>query len=444
MSTETVSKQQVSALTQLLQLRPGLTEQSDVLESIRDRAEAWVRELAIPTTRDEAWRFTDLSPLFDVEFHAAPFVELSESQIETCKLPEAPNSRLVFVNGVYAKSLSDVRALPDGVFAGSIAELPDDRKAQLGQYLAQQPGYEEVFTALNTASLQDVSIVWVPRGKIVETPLQVMFVAAARAKASIVQPRCLVVAETNSSLTLIEEYIVTTEGCPDSGGIPYFSNAVTEVWLHENAEVNHARLQRDNGTAFHIGKTAVTQARNSRYRCTALTLGAKLSRHNLEVFHVGEGTDTNLNGLTLIGKTQVADTHSTIVHNHPNGTTNQLHKCIVDHKAHAVFNGRIVVPQAAQMTNANQLNRNLLLSPKARVNTKPQLEIVADNVKCSHGATVSQLEADEVFYLQSRGLDKATSENLLVDAFAAEILQDVPVASLQKTMAQCVACRVEL
>ncbi|WP_017662633.1 Fe-S cluster assembly protein SufD [Baaleninema simplex] len=444
MSPETITKQQVSSLTQLLNLREPLATEVTALKTLRDRSEAWVRELAIPTTRDEEWRFTDLSPLLNVEFNTAPSVDVKQSRIETCLLPEAPQSRLVFVNGAYTESLSDVRALPEGVWAGNVSALPPEKQEQLGDYLARHPNHGEVFTALNSASFTDLAIVWVPRGKIVETPLQLMFVASPTDKAMLTQPRCLVVAESNSSLTLVEEYIATTEGCPDSQGVAYFNNAVTEVWLHENADVNHVRLERDNGSAFHIGTTAVTQARDSRYRFHALTLGAQLSRHNIEVHQIGEGTTTTLNGLTLIGKTQTADTHSTVAYNYPNGTANQLHKCIVGDKAHAVFNGRIVVPQAAQMTNASQLNRNLLLSPKARVNTKPQLEIVADNVKCSHGATVSQLEADEVFYLQSRGLDKTTSENLLVDAFAAEILQEVPLESLRKAIAQCVACRVEL
>jgi Fe-S cluster assembly protein SufD len=218
----------------------------------------------------------------------------------------------------------------------------------------------------------------------------------------------------------------------------YFSNAVTEIFVEQNAGVSHTRVQREGKAAFHIGKSAIAQARDSRYTCNAISLGAKLSRHNLEVLQTGEQTETTLNGLTVIAGEQLADTHSLIAYTKPYGTSNQLHKCIVADKGHAVFNGKVFVPQAAQLTNAGQLNRNLLLSPKARVDTKPQLEITADNVKCSHGATVGQLEADEVFYLQSRGLNQADARKLLIDAFAAEILNQLPVASLSQQLSKLV------
>jgi Fe-S cluster assembly protein SufD len=248
-----------------------------------------------------------------------------------------------------------------------------------------------------------------------------------------------VVAEAGSSVELVEEY--KRHGCTQAAEGVYFTNAVTEIVLEENAQVNHTRLEEESKEAFHIGKSAIAQARYSRYTCNAISLGAKLSRHHLEVFQTGEGTETTLNGLVLISGEQLADTHSAIALNHPNGTTNQLHKCIIDNRAHAVFNGKVFVPRAAQMTNASQLNRNLLLSPKARVDTKPQLEITADQVKCAHGATVSQLEADDIFYLQSRGINEASARELLLDAFAAEILDRLPIASVQQKLARCVACR---
>ncbi|MBV8886462.1 MAG: Fe-S cluster assembly protein SufD, partial [Chroococcidiopsidaceae cyanobacterium CP_BM_RX_35] len=217
------------------------------------------------------------------------------------------------------------------------------------------------------------------------------------------------------------------------------TNAVTEIWLEADAQVNHTRVERESPEAFHIGKTAIAQARNSRYTCNAITLGAKLSRHNLEVFQRGEQTETTLNGLVTITGQQMTDTHSTIALNYPHGTSTQLHKCIIANQAHAVFNGKIFVPQSAQLTNAGQLNRNLLLSPKARVDTKPQLEITADNVKCTHGATVSQLDEEEIFYLQSRGLDATEASHLLINAFATEIINKIPVASLQQTLIAAVS-----
>jgi Fe-S cluster assembly protein SufD len=427
-------------------------EIATLFDGLRQRATAIVQEQAIPTRRDEEWRFTDLSPLSQVTFQAASSgktVELASQQLEITPLtlPEAIDSRLVFVNGIYAPQLSSLTGLPEGVFVGNVgvqssAPLPPQYAARIGNYLGQQQGASEVFTALNTAGLTNVAVVWVSKNKTIETPIHLLFISTSDEVPVISQPRCLVVAQAGSQLNLIEHYAVDVEGCPDIPvNHPYFTNQVTEIWVEENAQVNHTRIQREAGEAFHIGKSAIAQARNSHYTCNAISLGAKLSRHNLEIFQTGEGTQTILNGLTVIGGEQLADTHSAIALNHPNGTSNQLHKCIVDDRAHGVFNGKVLVPRAAQLTNAAQLNRNLLLSPKARVDTKPQLEITADNVKCSHGATVSQLDAEEVFYLQSRGLNEADARNLLLDAFVTEILNRIPVTSLRQKLSRCVACR---
>lgn len=409
------------------------------LQQLRDQAVAQIRQLTIPTTRNEEWRFTDLSSLLRYKFQAPDRqISLAESAIASLILPEADDCRLVFVNGIYAPHLSSVSNLPDGLFVGNLAQSPDQDEAlprsytrQLPNYLATQPGAEEVFTALNTACLTDAAVIWVPRNQVVETPIHLLFISTVSESSSVSQPRCLVMAEPGSALTLIEDYAATGEGV-------YFTNTVTEIWAQENAQINHIRVQRESRDAFQIGKTAIAQARDSRYTCHAISLGAKLSRHNLEVSQTGEHTETTLNGLTLIAGQQVADTHSVIAYTQPYGTSHQLHKCIVDHQAHAVFNGKVFVPQAAQLTDAGQLNRNLLLSPKARVDTKPQLEITADNVKCSHGATVSQLDAEEVFYLQSRCLDQASARKLLIRAFAAEMLDQLPVDSLRKVLSRSV------
>jgi Fe-S cluster assembly protein SufD len=399
------------------------------LQELRQDAAARVRHSSIPNTRNEEWRFTDLSALRQVDFHIDK--ELKSVDISAFSLPEAVNSRLVFVNGVYAPNLSAVANLPAGVVVGNLAGLSESHQASLQQYLAQAEGSQEVFTALNTAGISDAAVVWVAKNVIVETPIHLLFVNSAGEKATISQPRCLVVAESNSSVTVVEDF--SNHRDAEDAGV-YFTNAVTEVWLGENAQVSHTRVEREGAEAFHVGKTAVTQARDSRYTCHAVSFGGKLSRHNLEVFQTGEQTETILNGLTMIAGKQLADTHSAIALNHPHGSSNQLHKCIVGDRAHAVFNGKVFVPQAAQLTNAGQLNRNLLLSSKARVDTKPQLEITADNVKCAHGATVSQLEDDEIFYLQSRGINQDDARKLLINAFAAEIIQQIPVNSLQATL----------
>lgn len=445
-------KQEVSYLNHLLeQIQGGVYEpplpsqMSGQLQEIRDHALTWIKELEIPTKRDEEWRFTDLSPLLAHSFQSARFIPLENQAIASLILPESEHKRIVFVNGIYAPHLSDITEIPEGIFIGNLAELPEEFRDRLPHYLSQQQGNQDVFATLNSTGLKDAAVLWVEKNQIIEDPIHLLFIALPDNIPVINQPRTLIVAETGSSITLIEHY-ATAEilGCSDRVKVqPYFTNAVTEIYLEENAQVNHTRLQRGSGSAFHIGKNAVFQARNSRYTCHAISLGSKLSRHNLEVYQRGEGTETTLNGLTLIGSQQLADTHSSMMLNHQHGTFNQVHKCIIDDKAHGIFNGKVFVPQTAQFTNANQLSRNLLLSSKGRIDTKPQLEIVADNVKCSHGATVSQLEEDEVFYLRSRGLSEQMSRHLLIDAFAAEIIGKLPSPTLTQILSRCVSCRTD-
>ena len=403
-----------------------VSEKDDCLKQLRDGAAKWVRHSVIPNTREEEWRFTDLSSLKQVDFKLGMFQETS---LESDILPEV-SQRLVFVNGVYSPDLSNTENLPSGLIVGNLDVLSSEI---VGEYLAQAEGAKEVFTALNTAALNDVAVVWVGKNVVLEKPIHLLFISVSGESATISQPRVLVVAESNSQVTLIEEYIASSQ----NEGV-YFTNSVTEIWVNENAQVSHNRIAREGAAAFHVGKTAVTQARYSRYSCNAVTVGGKISRHNLEILQTGEQTETTLNGLTVIADNQLADTHSALSLNHPHGVSKQLHKCIIGDRAHGIFNGKIFVPKLAQLTNASQLNRNLLLSSKSRIDTKPQLEITADNVKCAHGATVSQLEDDQIFYLQSRGIDENNARKLLVNGFAMEVINFIPVASLRESLLRTV------
>lgn len=425
----------------LVNTRPSLDSTTlgaatTLVQTCRDRAEALLTDRPLPTTREEEWRFTDLTPLTQVKFVgvAVDRPVPSVSEINAFIHPETATTRLVFVNGVYAPQLSDLSGLPAGAIVGNLTTVAS-QYPQLSEYLGQQQGAEEIFTSLNTASLTDAAVVWLARNQAIDSPIQLLFVTTPGEAPEINQPRCLVVAEPGSSATLLEEYVTLNPGV-------YFTNGVTEIWLGENAQLHHTRLQQESQAAFHIGKTAVSQARDSRYTCNAVSLGAELSRHHLEVYQTGEQTETTLNGLTMISGDQTADTHSLIGYTRPHGSSQQIHKCIVDGHGHAIFNGKVFVPQAAQLTNAAQLSSNLLLSPKARVDTKPQLEITADNVKCTHGATVSQLDSDEVFYLQSRGIDAHSSRKLLTFAFAYDVLGQIPVASLRDSLSQLVRNQV--
>lgn len=410
------------------------------LQDLRDAATEYVLAASFPTVRDEEWRFTDLSPVLQVPFHVPQSnqstVKLADVIMPVKNRDDLP-LRLVFVNGFYAPDLSTVDSgvvpnLQIDFYAGNLSNVPEKYRSRITDVLSKHKQQTEVFTALNTAGLVDAAVVFVPANMSIDLPIHLLFLTAPGASPAMCQPHCLIIAEAGSNITLVEDYATI-------GNVPAFTNAVTDVVVGENATVNHVRLQREGLDAVHVGKSAIEQARNSRYTCHAISLGGKISRHNLEVFQRGEGTETTLNGLTVAFGEQLADTHSVIDFNHPHGTSRQLHKCIVGNKARAVFNGKVFVRKAAQLTDAGQLSRNLLLSPRARVDTKPQLEIVADNVKCSHGATVSQLEDDELFYLQSRGLDLERSRYLLIDAFAAEILAKLPILGVAKMLSTCVA-----
>ncbi|MEB3309779.1 MAG: Fe-S cluster assembly protein SufD [Snowella sp.] len=440
-SVESLEETSVGRFLQQSQRKTSVIEAAFLTE-LRQNAATVLGESRVPNKRDEEWQFTDLSDLLKIDFQTAVETPLEPAILNQFVLEEAQQSRLVFTNGIYSPDLSDVSALPEGVFVGNLQQLAEAEREKLAQYLGKQEGSDEFFTALNISGLTDVAIVWVKANVVVSHPLHLLFLSVVSGTPSLIQPRVLVIAEAHSSVSLVESYGAISEKCTDwPQHKPYFTNAVTEIYLAENAQVTHLRNQRESGDSFHIAKTAIAQAQNSRYTIYDFNLGAKLCRHNLEIFQQGEQTETNLNGLTIIAGRQVSDTHSAIHLRYPHGTTNQLHKCIVDEYSHAVFNGKVFVPKAAQMTNANQLNRNLVLSSKARVNTKPELQITADNVKCSHGATVSQLEADEIFYLQSRGLNDYDARHLLLDAFAGEILDQISVTSLQQRLRQCISCR---
>jgi Fe-S cluster assembly protein SufD len=408
-------------LTQLLATLQTTTPKTPWLQTLQSQAAAFLQEETIPSSKNEEWRFTNLNELLTHQF-IAPSGQQPPIDINSFQLPEA-KQRLVFVNGIYSSELSHISGTTS-LFIGNLAGAIDHR-LPIETYLGKQPGGEEVFTALNTTGLQDAAIIWAEANDTNTDPIHILFIATSDQPLAI-QPRVLVVANRSSQLTIVEEYrhAAQPNACQ-------FINAVTEVFVAENAQVNHVHIQDEDLGAFHIAKTAISQAQDSQYHGYSISLGSQLSRHNWEVFQGGKQTTTTLNGLAMVGSQQVADTHSKIALNHPYGQTNQLHKCIVNGKAHGIFNGKILVPQAAQQTNANQLSRTLLLSPQARIDTKPQLEITADDVKCSHGATISQLSDDEMFYLQSRGLDPATSRTLLINAFAIEVIDSVPVASVR-------------
>lgn len=399
------------------------------LNQIRADATERANALTVPTTRDEEWRFTDPSPLLKFSFQPARGApRLAQADIQRFVIPEASSDRLVFIDGMYAEELSTHCGHEHGILVTSLAQGLSSHGEVLQQHLARHADFHnDVFCALNTSFLHDGALVIINKNVAYRTPIHLLFIATKPETAA--YPRSLVVAEPGSRCVLIEEYISLAENI-------YFSNAVTEIVVGENARAQHTKLQQDSHAAFHIAHCAVTLARGANYISNTVTLGARLSRHNLHVLQAAEGTHCALDGLALISGRQLADTHTYMDHAKPHGASRQLHKCIVGDAAHAVFNGKVLVREGAQLTDSAQSSRNLLLSGKAHVDTKPQLEIFADDVKCAHGATVGQLDAEEVFYLRSRGLDEAEAKSLLTYAFAAEIIDKIPVASLTRRLKQ--------
>ncbi len=376
--------------------------------------------LSVPTIRDEDWRFTDLAPLnrLRVEPPASAAVLVDATPFA---VPEA-GFRLTFVDGAYSQPLSGGGVLPEGVTVSTLAEGLKAHAALIEPHLGAHAGFDaQVFTALNTAWLRDGALVHIAKNTVLREPLHLLFVATKKGVATC--PRCLIVAESGAECAIIEDYVAATSDA-------YFTNAVTEIAIAPGARVQHVRLQRESAEAIHIASCAVSLAKDSSYISQSVAFGARLSRYNLDVVHKGEGAAAVIDGLALISGRQLADTHTLMDHAHPNGRCTQLHKTIVGGAAHAVFNGKVLVREGAQLTNSAQQSRNLLLSSTARVDTKPQLEIFADDVKCAHGATVGQLDAEQLFYLKSRGLPDTQARNLLTFAFGAEIVHRIPVKSL--------------
>jgi len=379
--------------------------------------------LSVPTTRDEDWRFTDLTQLTRLQLRPASPSRgaVSAETVQPCVVPEA-GARLVFVDGHFAPELSVESEAASGARVTSLTAALKTEAQRLEPYLARIASVDgNVFAALNTAHLRDAAVVLIGKGAACAKPVHLLFIATQADTAQ--YPRCIVLAEAQCECTVIEEYVALSEDV-------YFTNALTEVNVASEARLRHIKLQRESGRAFHIASCTAAIAKDATYVSQTITLGARLSRYELNIGLNAEGANAEIDGLALISNRQLADTHTLIDHAKPNGRSAQLHKTIVDGAAHAVFNGKILVRPGAQLTDSAQESRNLLLSDKATVDTKPQLEIFADDVKCAHGATVGQLDAEQLFYLRSRGLPERAARNLLTYAFGASVIERIPVPSV--------------
>lgn len=404
---------------------------------IRKAALARFAELGFPTTRDEEWRYTNVAPIAKARFLLADQdgAQVASRDIRPFTLGEAGGSQLVFVNGRHAPRLSSVRPLPSGVKVVSLAAALESDRRLVEPHLARRASDQDhAFAALNAAFMQDGAFIHVPKGSIVEEPIHLLFVSTAGGQPRVSHPYNLIIADVDSQATVIESYVG-----PDSG--VYFTNGVTEIVAGENAVIDHYKVQREGEQAFHVGRLQLRQLRSSNVRSHTISLGGVLVRNDIHAVLGAEGCDCTLNGLYMLRGEQHVDNHLLVEHAKPHCNSREFFKGVLDGRSRGVFSGRIIVHPDAQKTDAKQTNMNLLLSEDALVDTKPQLEIFADDVKCTHGATIGQVDDDAIFYLRSRGISKPAARNLLICAFAGESLARVRCEPLRTRLASVVSER---
>lgn len=395
---------------------------------IRRAAIARFADLGFPTLRDEDWRFTNVAPIAGTAFRLAG---------EGASMPEpgalAPFTfagiachRLVFVNGRYVPGLSVPGSLPAGVKVASLAEALRADRGLLEPHLTRYADYHhDAFSALNTAFLADGAFVRIPRGRVLEAPIHLLYVSTGVEAPLMTHPRNLLVADEDSQATIVEDYVSLGEGVS-------FSNVVTELVAGDSAVVSHYLIEREGGQAFNISTLRSQQGRSSSVASHTVLLGGALVRNNVHPVLAGEGGDCLINGLYLAAGRQHMDNYMKVEHVSPHCGSRQFYHGILDGQSRGVFHGRIIVHKGAQKTDAKQTNRNLLLSEQAQIDTKPQLEIYADDVKCTHGATIGQINPEAVFYLRSRGVAEAAARALLLFAFAGESLQRMKVVPIRE------------
>jgi len=411
-------------LSSFAQLQKELEgKQPPWLQQIRKAAISRFSDLGFPTSRQEEWKYTEVAPIRRTLFRPAVYESngLTTERLTGLTFGNLQCPRLVFLNGHYSAELSSLKGLPKTVQVKSLAGVLEQHPDLVKPHLTQHARYEDhPFVALNTALIQDGALVHVPKGEVIQEPIHLLFLSTATEEAVAVHPRNLILVDSNSQVTIVESYIGLHKGV-------YFTNSVTEIVAAENAVVDYYKLHQESKKAFHIATLQVYQDRSSSVRTFNVTLGGELTRNEINVVLDGEGAECNLDGLYLISGTQHVDNHTRLEHAKPHCNSREMYKGILDEKATGVFHGRIVVRPGAQKTDSKQTNNNLLLSDEALINTKPQLEIYANDVKCTHGATIGQLDPEALFYLRTRGIDRTTARSLLIYAFASQVVNRIKV-----------------
>ena len=414
--------------------------QAGWLAPFRQAGRAAFAAQGFPTLHNEDWRFTNVAPLEKLSVQPAGNVAANGAEsrlLSEAAFTKLPGNRLVFVNGFFSAKLSSLKTIPGGVRVESLSAALAGDSALIEKHLGKYtPTANNSFAALNQAFFTDGAFIFIPQGVEISEPIQLIYLSSAKQAGETSQPRNLVIAEANSKATIVESYL-------NAGSAVYFTNAVTEIVAGDSAAIEYVKFQDEAADAFHIATIAGEFGRASNVNVHSFALGAKLSRNNIHTKLAGEGLECILNGLYLTKAEQLADHHMIVEHAQPHCASHEYFNGILDGKSKGVFHGRIYVHPIAQKTDAKQTNKNLLLSDDATADTKPQLEIYADDVKCTHGATIGQLNDESIFYLRARGIPEKMARRMLIHAFAGEIVERVKCAPVRDELDKIVWDRLE-
>ena len=404
----------------------------------RRAAFADFEKLGFPAKKNEEYRYTPITRALEREFQADTLADnpvneaLVSELIQSVTPSDIEANRLIFVNGQFQESLSNIISTSDGIIVKPLSQAYKEHGDLIEQYFANQPAIQaDSFVALNTALAQEGLFIHVPKNKAIKAPILTYFISDTSQGATVATPRNLYIAEASSKFSVTESF--HTIGAEAS-----YQNVVSEIWVAPNASVHYTKLQPESVKAYHTGTTEVHQARDSRFTGITVSLQGAMLRNNLNITLDDENCETHMYGLYMLnGKTHV-DNHTAVDHRKPNSFSNELYKGIMDDQSKGVFNGKIYVRQDAQKTNAFQSNSNILLTNEASIDTKPQLEIWADDVKCSHGATTGQIDEEQLFYLRTRGVSKEQATAILLRAFAGDVLDNIELDFIRKQIEEVI------
>lgn len=406
-------------------------EAENNFHKIRRNAIEKFRELGFPLKKLEEWKYTNINPILKHDFrfsYSESDTTVTKKDIDDLVLKNSASNVLVFINGSFSKNYSNIVTNNENVFIGNLSEMKNSQNEIFEKHFSKYAKPDNNgLVALNTAFAQDGAFVYVKKGVSVEEPIHLLFISDSGKANHLSQPRNLFLAGEGSSVKIIEEY-------HSFGDKINYTNSVSEIFCDSDSYLEHYKIQNNEGNTYHTGTTQVKQNKNSHFTNTTISWGGAITRNNLISLFDGANTECHFYGLYLLGGNQHVDNHTLADHAMPNCFSNELYKGIIDDKATGVFNGRIMVRQDAQKTNAYQSNKNILLSEDATIYSKPQLEIFADDVKCSHGATTGQLNEEEMFYLRSRGIGEDDARILLLKAFASDVIDSVKIDELKEKL----------